>query len=252
MWWKYSIILCSFVVAIRVCAESDNSNSHSLVLFADISLANRNESYDKIKNIAIKTYEFKYDKVPGRKQIGILAVDAHRQFPESVEVVPQHSVPGKEKNTFITLNNFPIVDKNVVFMHGLVALQELLNRFDGQLDQLRSLQSQQTQHRQLFHVIETKINASVSDRMAENRKLLESENLVRERRQELELKSRESEKDLVEEQLKNERELLEYEEILARSRLSLQEQLAKESAAASVALEKELASQREVTFSQQL
>jgi DNA-binding protein H-NS len=81
----------------------------------------------------------------------------------------------------------------------------------------------------------------------ENRKLIVSENIVRERRQEMELKSRESEKDLVEEQLKNERELLEYEESLARNRLSLQEQLARESAAASVALEKDLASQREVS-----
>jgi DNA-binding protein H-NS len=183
----------------------------------------------------------------GRKQIGVLAVYAHRYLPESVEVVSQHSIPGKEKNTFITLNNFPIVDKNVIFMHGLVALQELVHRFDGQNQHLNSLSELQNQHIRQFDIIETKINASISDRLMENRKLIVSENIVRERRQEMELKSRESEKDLVEEQLKNERELLEYEESLARNRLSLQEQLARESAAASVALEKDLASQREVS-----
>jgi hypothetical protein len=65
----YHLLCCLSLVAfllVSVKCEADTVTSASnLVLFADISVANRNESYEKIKNINIKTYEFKYDKIPG-------------------------------------------------------------------------------------------------------------------------------------------------------------------------------------------
>ena len=37
-----------------------------------------------------------------------------------------------EKEITKNEENFPIVDKNVIFMHGIAALQELISRLEGQ------------------------------------------------------------------------------------------------------------------------
>ncbi len=78
-------------------------------------------------------------------------MDANRYFPESVEVVPHYSLPSKDRHaTPVVLDHFPVVDKGVIFTHGLAALQELLIRYETQVQELQRLKQVQQTHLALF------------------------------------------------------------------------------------------------------
>jgi ATPase family AAA domain-containing protein 3A/B len=85
-------------------------------------------------------YEFAYDSVAGRRQIGVLPRDAAKNFPGSVEVVESYTFPPKKKGESPTVvPNFPVVDKNVIFMHGIAALQELIKTTDDLSDSVQGV-----------------------------------------------------------------------------------------------------------------
>jgi len=63
--------------------------------------------------------------------MGVLPADAALYFPEAVDIVNRYTLPPREKGSDpIVLNNFPVVDKNALFMHGLAAIQNLIKVHD--------------------------------------------------------------------------------------------------------------------------
>ena len=105
--------------------------------YTDCLLERAEELYSlsvKLK-VPLKVYEFKYDSVKGRRQIGVLPGDAMRWFPESVDIVESYTFPSMDRSQPATiLNNFPFVDKNGIFMHGVAALQQLVREYDALLN----------------------------------------------------------------------------------------------------------------------
>lgn len=164
-------VFALFFVGLLTYAAGDEN-----AIYIDVIPANTSESLIKVSNAPINVYSFKYDSVYGRRQMGILGVDAQRWFPDSVEVVPAHPIstklPGQKH---MILKNFPIVNKNVVFMHGLAALQELIRKhalMDGAIDSLRHSGSD---HQMVFAEIERRLAKEADEQLAERRRLAEAE-----------------------------------------------------------------------------
>ena len=101
---------------------------HNLVLYSDISQANTSESLERLRTVPFHTYRFRYDTIPERQHVGILPSDAARYFPETVEVVAKYALGG---NGGEVLDNFPVVDKMSLSLHGLAAIQQLIKVYDG-------------------------------------------------------------------------------------------------------------------------
>jgi hypothetical protein len=114
-----------------LCWKSLDGQSTYDLLYADVRPANLSESFQRIRTIPLKHYEFVYDSVPGRRQMGVIGPDALQHFPESVEVMPTYTIPNKDRKLPPTiLSNYPLVDKSIIFMHGLAAVQELIGLHD--------------------------------------------------------------------------------------------------------------------------
>ena len=69
------------ILSVSLFAFGFGLDENDLILYLDISLANRTDSLNRIKNIPISTYEFKYDKISGRRQMGVLGKDATKWLP---------------------------------------------------------------------------------------------------------------------------------------------------------------------------
>merc|ERR1711871_1367925 len=125
----------------------------------------------------------------GRKHVGIIGKDVQRWFPEAVDIIPRYTVPSqnnKKEKTILT--NFPIVDKNVIFMHGVAALQDVISRYDILAHKLSNLKTEHDagEHIALFKEIERRLNDEAEDQLKEKALLAESEVDLAQKRLELE------------------------------------------------------------------
>lgn len=191
----------------------------------------------------MKYYSFKYDSVPNRKQIGVLGLDAQRWFPESVEVVPQYHFQDRNKseNGLVTLTNFPVVDKNVIFMHGLAALQETLKLIDELANSIKTLEINDTYSEELHLLLENELKFQLveEDRLAENKATLLKEQLS------LESIRANEEREAALLKVEEEQKLRSYEAELIQKRMKHEEKLLVESITQRMSLEKSIIEQRE-------
>lgn len=103
------------------------SKEDNLTLYLDIQKVNTTESLWKISKLPIVYYKFLHDSVPDRIQLGAIGPEAQRLFPESIEVLPSATftktsalATGGRISTY-SIRNFPIVDRTVLFMHGVAS-----------------------------------------------------------------------------------------------------------------------------------
>lgn len=195
-------------------------------------------------NIQLKYFGFKYDTIPGRKQLGVFVDDAIAIFPEVVDMVPKFTYFDGTKTNVIS--NFPIVDKTAVLMHGLVALQEMIRSTHDLTNKITTIEQKYQSLSNISSQFEEFIEAIDKEKKLSLLELTESQ---------LELAQIESKKTklISEKELKfdnlrllEEKKRLEYEESLIIRRQQYEENLARESLKEKLELEKNLAQQREV------
>jgi ATPase family AAA domain-containing protein 3A/B len=227
--------------------DTCNSDNDRLALYTDIIASNTTDSLERIKKINLRFFEFIYDSVPGRKQLGILGEDARRYFPDAVEVVPTYPIPSKDRNKPPTvLTNFPLVDKNVIFMHGLGALKELINGFDQLQDKVNLLNGTRNEHLSIVEDIERRLIMEL-DSQTEERLLIASKKLeLADKEKELETLRSEEERRVLAVSIAEEKSLREYEEEQTIKRMKFQEKLSRESMENSILLEKELEEKKQL------
>ena len=174
----YLILLIKFLNINVINAGITDESS----MYTDVISANITDSLIRICNVPLKVYSFKYDSVTDRRQLGILGSDAQRWFPDSVEVVPSHSVVNKSKNSstgsgpsVTVLKNFPVVNKQVIYMHGLAALQELSRQFDNLRQSISNLQNSGDDHQLVFAEIERRLAKEADEQLVEQKKLVDAE-----------------------------------------------------------------------------
>ncbi|KAJ1430989.1 P-loop containing nucleoside triphosphate hydrolase protein [Ochromonadaceae sp. CCMP2298] len=216
------------------------------VLYTDIKPANRTDSLHRLRSVPIVRYKFKYDSVQDRKQMGIIGPEAQRFFPESIEVMPSKIFSSKDRSKAATvLTNFPAVDKNVLFMHGLVVVQELIFRFEELQSAIDSGDEAASRLRAELKAIEDKIHKDVSFHAREKEEIARMEAEVAAQLLALEGQRNNDEDLLAQRQLQEEHKILQFESKLARERMERMEELARKNAEETVRMERELAEKRD-------
>ncbi len=215
-------------------------------MYTDVIKANTSDSLERIKRISLSFYEYKYDSVTGRKQLGVVGEEVRKYFPEAIEIVPNYPIPTKDRNKAPEiLQNFPIVDKNVLFMHGLAALQELLLSIDKIQQQIDHINEEKTSVMSYLDSIHTSLNNEINQQLLEQQQLsLVEMELAKKELELLELESFET-KRAFENELIEHQKLLDYENELAAQRLRYQEELHQQNIKKSSDLEKELVAKKE-------
>jgi hypothetical protein len=161
-------------------------------LYQDVVPANTSDSLYRIYNVPLKVYNFKYDSVVDRKQMGILGSDAQRWFPDSVEVIPKHTIVNKENvsasnvPSLTVLKNFPMVNKQVIYMHGLAALQELAHQYSALYAMVDELKDSGTDHSMVFAEIERRLAKEADEQLIEKKRLAMAESELAKKEVELE------------------------------------------------------------------
>jgi len=222
--------------------------SFVLSFYEETTIVNGTDSMERIKNVAIKSYQNKFDSVQNRRQIGVLGMDAQRWFPEAVDIIPKFTVPSKDKSQPATvLENFPIVDKNVIYMHAVVALQTLLHNIDDLQKRLGSLKSEHDNgaHIRLFKDIEKKLAAEGEEQLKEKALKEKAELALLEEELAVARAKTGAERELLEKELEDERALFKHQETLARSRMAREEEMERVRLEAALKLESDLAKDRE-------
>lgn len=180
--------------------------------------ANLSHSYDLITRLPLKNFEFKYDAVLGRTQLGLVGPDIKEFLPESVQILPQRIVVDRDKQR-IMLQNFHSVDKDAVFMHNVAATQMLIR--DSQSQQSEVLRLLETVRIQEARIVELQgyLDQEASVQLVEKRKIAEAE-IERAEKMILEAQARgEVERQTLELKKQTEMELETSKHDLARKRL---------------------------------
>ena len=127
------IIILSYGDNCRCQHDGDN-------FYLNIKVPNSSVILKKIASIPLRFYEFKYDSIAGRLQMGFFGAEVMTAFPDSVEIAPKYLMPNRDRSIKPTvLVDYPLVDKSVVFMHSIAAIQELqrsLNELSVLVDSL--------------------------------------------------------------------------------------------------------------------
>lgn len=242
MWIVFPLIL---LLGIAKANETDQSGK--FLLYTDIQEANRTESLLRLRDAPIVRYKFKYDSLVDRYQLGIIGPDAQKYFAESIEVVPSKTFTSKDRTKAPTVvTNFPVVDKNVLFMHGLVALQELIFRYEALSSAIDSAEADATKRKEELLAIENRINSGVSAQTKTKLEVAQKEVELALKQAELDARKAEEDMLLLQRELEQEKEMVEYEANLVRERMVRQEELEKLNNQHALKMEKELAEKREL------
>lgn len=163
----FCTLLAFFLVQQTSATVSTAALKYNLVLYSDISQANTSESLERLRTVPFHTYRFRYDTIPERQHVGILPSDAARYFPEAVEVVAKYALGGGQ-----VLDNFPVVDKMSLSLHGLAAIQQLIKVYDGLVEnangQAARTMEEKTKFNQLLSDLEKKIDEAQAQRDREH------------------------------------------------------------------------------------
>lgn len=251
MIWPFPV----FVILAILSSGKQNAlaiNEDSVSLYLDVQKVNSTDSLLRISELPIVYYKFLHDSVPDRIQLGAIGPEAQRLFPESIEVLPSATftntsalATGGRISTY-SIRNFPIVDKTVLFMHGLASLQELLGRYDKLQELLNSLSERDKtvydDIRKAQQILEQAINHQLATKLQTLE--LESKNLENQLNLESEREEEENRKQKA--KLESEQLLLDYEEKLARERMQQQEQSLRETVAQQINLERDISARKEL------
>eukprot|EP01038_Epipyxis_sp_PR26KG_P006248 gene6248-8606_t len=239
------IIICYYVLLLSIsdilCADLDGN-----ILYADIKPADTADSLRRVREAPFVYYKFAHDSVSDRRQMGVIGPDAQRYFPESIEVVSTYSIPNKNKSKPpIVVNNFPMIDKNIIFMHGVAAVQELMKIYESLNITVNNLSFKDSELLESFKAVEKKLQQDASQQVLEAVEIAKLEEEVT--RKELELIAFRREEDLRIKKVTAEEEkaVLQYETELAHERLQQEEKLARESMLTIIKLERDLLERKE-------
>ncbi len=229
------------------------AHCQEVALYSEVQVVNRSDSFQRGKALPVVYYKFLYDSVPERVQLGVIGTEAQRLFPESIEVLPStaFSVPGNNtgssigRNTPIIVTNFPVVDKNVLFMHGLVAVQELIHLYDDMHSDVDYLGEKDRELREEFLRLQNLLNNEAKYQTKAKLASVKREVELVRKQLFVEMEKHQNEMERAKNQIDEEKALLQYEEKLARERLIQQEEITKQATENQLQMERALADKKE-------
>jgi ATPase family AAA domain-containing protein 3A/B len=252
----FMLLLALFALCDSV---SSSSASSDVSLYSDITLINTSDSLQRIKALPIVYYRFLYDSIPDRIQLGVIGPDAAALFPESIEVLPSTAFAqrqqqqssnssSKSSNSLlapITVTNFPVVDKNVIYMHGLSSIQEISHQLSLVQNTTQQLENHSGDYKKEFTSLQAILSSEADKQLYEQLSLLSKELALKDKEIALEEERKQREKEKMFLQLSEEKKLLEYEENLSKERLMKQEEIIRHNLEKQLTIEKQLAERKE-------
>uniref|UniRef100_K3WQW0 AAA+ ATPase domain-containing protein n=1 Tax=Globisporangium ultimum (strain ATCC 200006 / CBS 805.95 / DAOM BR144) TaxID=431595 RepID=K3WQW0_GLOUD len=136
--------------------------------------ANASHSYDLIRKLPIKHFQFKYDANAGRTQLGCLGEELQEVYPDGVQFVPKRFVFDSEKQR-IALQNLYVVDKDSLFMHNLAATQVVIGEQQEQEQDLHDARQTMAIHHERLVELQAYLDQEASVQLIEKRKITEAE-----------------------------------------------------------------------------
>jgi ATPase family AAA domain-containing protein 3A/B len=235
-------LVCSLLIVIAL-GNQGNLN----IFYTDVSEANETESLMSVRSVPIRMYSYKYDSVPGRRQVGILGADVERHFPDALQVIHNYTIPNPVRGEKgIVVAHYPTVDKNVIFMHGFAALKRLVQLYDGMVASIDNIKNDTNDQKLVFDEIEKRLSKEAAEQLVEEKKLVEDEAALAAARADLKRAQLLRERELIDLDLAQERELWKYQEDLARLRLEREEAFARNSMVEALSFERETTEKKEL------
>jgi ATPase family AAA domain-containing protein 3A/B len=131
---------------------------------------------DTVLSLPLKVYEFKYDAVAGRRQMGVVGPEVLDILPDGVEVKAKSSFPNPVKGEPpVAVENVAVVDKNVIFMQNVGAVQELSSRLTDILQHQTWLKKASEDVTALTEEIQLALKQEVNQQELEKLRLLGAE-----------------------------------------------------------------------------
>ncbi|RHY31210.1 hypothetical protein DYB32_003675 [Aphanomyces invadans] len=125
-------------------------------------------------HVHLQNFEFKYDSIPGRRQLGILASATHKELlRDSIHVYPERHVFTQEKRK-VAIQNFHAIDKDALFMHNVGATQVLIRRAAEAQMALRSLAVEVAAAQGQLALLQGHLEQEASAVLVEQRKIAEA------------------------------------------------------------------------------
>jgi ATPase family AAA domain-containing protein 3A/B len=256
----FRIFVFLFALLAFIDSVSASTASSDVSLYSDITLINTSDSLQRIKALPIVYYRFLYDSIPDRIQLGVIGPDAAALFPESIEVLPSTAFAqrqqqsssnssSKSTNTLlapITVTNFPVVDKNVIYMHGLASIQEISHQLSLVQNTIQQLENHSGDYKKEFTSLQAILSSEADKQLYEQLSILSMELTLKEKEISLEEDRKQREKEKLFLQLSEEKKLLEYEENLSKERLIKQEEILRHNLEKQLTNEKQLAERKEL------
>ncbi|KAJ0410883.1 hypothetical protein ATCC90586_004404 [Pythium insidiosum] len=164
-------------------AQQNVTSEEHAAAFVNARPANTSFSLDLITRLPLKRFEFKYDALVGRTQLGVLGHEARELLPDdSVHVVAERVVTHAPSKRRVALRNFHVVDKDSLFMHNIAATQELIHATQTSADVLTGLQQRVDGHTSRLDELQAYLEQEASAQLVEKRRIAEAEAATAERR----------------------------------------------------------------------
>lgn len=149
------------------------------------------------------------------------------------------------RNPNIVLHNFPVVDKNVIFVHGIAAVQELIRQLEGLREEVASLREMDVEMESLASRVRTQFSEEECGQRVLNERIQLLESQLKDKGDQLVSVLVEERLDLANREAAEQRELLAFEQAMAAERWTQEEQTLRETAAATLAAERAAATRKE-------
>ncbi|GLD97775.1 hypothetical protein PINS_up006472 [Pythium insidiosum] len=161
----------------RGAASQQNLTSEEhAAAFVNARPANTSFSLELITRLPLKRFEFKYDALVGRTQLGVLGHEARALLPDdSVQVVAERVVTHAPSRRRVSLRNFHVVDKDSLFMHNIAATQELIHATHASEDAVQTLQRRVDAHDTRLDELQAYLEQEASAQLVEKRRIAEAE-----------------------------------------------------------------------------
>lgn len=247
-----TLVFLAFIAMVVCDVVPTVTNKDGILLYSDISEVNGIDSLAKLQDLQVKYYHFKYDSVANRRQLGVLPEDAAVSFPDSIEVVKSYALPNKEDRTKpIVLPNFPVVDKNTIFMHGIMALKALSGKYNELLTEVTDINSKFKERSSDLEKVSALLQKESLSKDKEEQLLQEVQMEVEEKLNLLKLTTKEEDAKIAALFLEEEQKVMSYQAELTQQRYEAEAQIDRENSAKLLELEKQLNEANEVYMAKQ-
>jgi ATPase family AAA domain-containing protein 3A/B len=233
-------MMLGLVLAAAVETETSQQYMHA-------EFHNATDSVAVVKNLPLKTYDFEWDSIPGRRHLGVVGPDAKKVLPYSVTPIAVKSFPNPvNKSQPIRVTNYQQVDNNQIFYHGLAATQQLLELHSELRDELSSVRVVDEKQSTLLNELKQYLEQEASIHLIEKRRQAEAQAEKIRLEVELEAVRAEEERRTLERKREAEEKLADYKAELDDKRLLEEDQLQRNRTEDKIARQEESAKKAEL------